>query len=698
MVTLKGNIANLEGTSGDQKPNDVPVNTIFRELDTNCSYYFTGESWVEIPSSGGGGGGSTDSYNDLENKPQINSVTLSGNKSLANLGIQGELTFDNSPTEDSTNPVTSGGVYSALANKQDTLTIDSAPTESSTNPVESGGVYSALGDKQDTLVFEGTYNASTNKAATESTVSGAVSTAIGNLSKSDVGLDNVTNNAQVKAVSGSVTNGGIATFGADGATVADSGKTIETSLTDTNDKLPTSKAIRDNVAANATLASGYTVDTSETSITSSTKINDAIEQLDYRTATNKTNILLNWGGGKNLFNPTQQSTSGTGYTLTRNADNTFHLVSTGSNSQQFFTLGTFTPSTTGTYYLTSGKVGGNNNTAGIYVKVGEAYYWAGTEEGEGIVLTLTGGTSYTVTCKLSASQTLDYLFKPMIRSQGDSTYQPYTISQDSGLPNTAITPALIECVDNGAKNYASINAVTSVANYVDIPINIKAGTYVLLVGSLSSTSQNTNCRIGFYKRPDAITHSWIDVGSNKSVIIDVPSECDVLRIFAGNTTSTTSGYSVTFTNLMLCKESEWNVSQTYQPYAMSNVELTTFAPTVKDSGSTFTVGTDYTLCDACTLTIPIAGNGQSIRVANIMASLTFNNSAPRGIILSTSNSTTDYDSNLKLLAKIESTEYIRLSAQCEFFNYSNSPTNVYVWVKSSSSAINRVISSMQLLN
>ncbi len=36
--------------------------------------------------SGGGGGGTSD-YTDLSNKPQINSVTLSGNKSLADLGI-----------------------------------------------------------------------------------------------------------------------------------------------------------------------------------------------------------------------------------------------------------------------------------------------------------------------------------------------------------------------------------------------------------------------------------------------------------------------------------------------------------------------------------------------------------------------------------------------------------------------------------
>ena len=44
--------------------------------------------------SGGGGGGTTD-YTDLTNKPQINSVTLSGNKSLSDIGAQ--------PTIDSNN-------------------------------------------------------------------------------------------------------------------------------------------------------------------------------------------------------------------------------------------------------------------------------------------------------------------------------------------------------------------------------------------------------------------------------------------------------------------------------------------------------------------------------------------------------------------------------------------------------------------
>ncbi len=40
----------------------------------------------------GGGGGGTTNYNALENKPQINSHELSGNKSSSDLGLQAALT------------------------------------------------------------------------------------------------------------------------------------------------------------------------------------------------------------------------------------------------------------------------------------------------------------------------------------------------------------------------------------------------------------------------------------------------------------------------------------------------------------------------------------------------------------------------------------------------------------------------------
>ena len=40
----------------------------------------------DILNNAGSGGGGTSDYTDLENKPQINSVTLTGNKSLSDIG------------------------------------------------------------------------------------------------------------------------------------------------------------------------------------------------------------------------------------------------------------------------------------------------------------------------------------------------------------------------------------------------------------------------------------------------------------------------------------------------------------------------------------------------------------------------------------------------------------------------------------
>ena len=76
---------------------------------------------------------------------------------------QDNLTFDNTPTSGSNNPVKSGGIYTrnaeivAMINdldaaKQDVLTFDNTPTEGSSNPVKSGGVYLAISALQATIV------------------------------------------------------------------------------------------------------------------------------------------------------------------------------------------------------------------------------------------------------------------------------------------------------------------------------------------------------------------------------------------------------------------------------------------------------------------------------------------------------------------------------------------------------------------
>jgi len=56
--------------------------------------------------------------------------------------VQSTLTFDNTPTANSNNPVTSGGIYTALQNVN--IDIDDEITEDSDNPVTSAAIYEAL--------------------------------------------------------------------------------------------------------------------------------------------------------------------------------------------------------------------------------------------------------------------------------------------------------------------------------------------------------------------------------------------------------------------------------------------------------------------------------------------------------------------------------------------------------------------------
>lgn len=67
--------------------------------------------------NGGGGGGGTSDYSDLTNKPKINNVTLSGNKTSADLGIQSAtsiVTLTTDSTELATNTIYNGGELASV--------------------------------------------------------------------------------------------------------------------------------------------------------------------------------------------------------------------------------------------------------------------------------------------------------------------------------------------------------------------------------------------------------------------------------------------------------------------------------------------------------------------------------------------------------------------------------------------------------
>ena len=96
-------------------------------------------------------------------------------------------TPDSTPTANSDNLVTSGGVAAALAEKMDDKTIDSTPANNSDHLVSSKGVYDAIDDlrqdtdhylegKQDALTFDTTPTANSTNPVTSGGVKAALDT------------------------------------------------------------------------------------------------------------------------------------------------------------------------------------------------------------------------------------------------------------------------------------------------------------------------------------------------------------------------------------------------------------------------------------------------------------------------------------------------------------------------------------------
>ncbi len=123
---------------------------------------------------------------------------------------QDKLTFDATPTANSTNPVTSGGVYTALANKLnkagDGSSVTAAFTAASSRAnIATGEKLSVLFGKiakwlsdLGSLAFKSTV-AKTDLASDVQTSLGKADSALQSVTKSDVGLGNVDNVKQYSA-------------------------------------------------------------------------------------------------------------------------------------------------------------------------------------------------------------------------------------------------------------------------------------------------------------------------------------------------------------------------------------------------------------------------------------------------------------------------------------------------------------------
>lgn len=81
------------------------------------------EEIMELIEGGGGGGGGSKTSDDITNESNVSGATVTGALNSLSDQIahkQDALTFDNSPTSGSNNPVKSSGIYSALQGKAGT--------------------------------------------------------------------------------------------------------------------------------------------------------------------------------------------------------------------------------------------------------------------------------------------------------------------------------------------------------------------------------------------------------------------------------------------------------------------------------------------------------------------------------------------------------------------------------------------------
>ena len=111
---------------------------------------------------------------------------------------------DSTPTQNSTNPVSSGGVYTGLGKKQPTYSADStawdtAPTASSNKPVTSGGIKTELDKKLPTYANDSSsWDTTPTQNSTKPVTSGGVYSAIPALSYVGMVIHSTTLNTEAK--------------------------------------------------------------------------------------------------------------------------------------------------------------------------------------------------------------------------------------------------------------------------------------------------------------------------------------------------------------------------------------------------------------------------------------------------------------------------------------------------------------------
>ena len=403
---------------------------------------------------------------------------------------------------------------------------------------------------QESLPFNGTYNASTNKVATESTVTNAINA-----------LDVSSQGGAGKYISEiSETNG----------KVSATPTTMDTSLSNssTNNNCPTSKTVYDDQQ----------------------RQDAALAEVENK-------------GAKNLFKITAVSEIKQGVRFTVNSDGTVTVTrESAGTSNAFLTLGQFTGESGITYTLSGCPATGSDST--YYMYIGSTF----RDYGSGV--SREGGTERSIVIYVDKTYSPDNLvFKPMICTKAEwdisHTYVPYgktnaELTSDTAtlfMENTSQQTEINYAINTGAKNLLNVTASSGVLNTATIDIAddgsihisgqpTSNGAYVISSGidlvipenayilSIGAEAGDTKMTLSLRRKG---TTQYVDLYHAESRII--PSGTyDRAHIYLYSDTD----YDTTVYPMI---RSAAITDQTYEPYALSNPVITPAAIKAVDEGA-----------------------------------------------------------------------------------------------------------------
>lgn len=254
----------------------------------------------------------------------------------------------------------------------------------------------------------------------------------------------------------------------------------------------------------------------------------------------------------------------------------------------YISLGTFIADETDTYYLYA------ENASSSSIMVYDDGNWNTYTgwPGRSPIATIAKGTTKVLYLRIAQGTIVgDVTVKPMIckKEEWDAfpAFKPYA------LPNTVITPALIEQVDNGAKNVIDVSKYTNLDN-----ITISNSVFTTLGDTLTYLRFDAWLRNGSTQLLRAVdaqyiysngVYHWefsapanvnnILIGHNGSAyngratisLSLISGQRYVLRVNVTQCSSSIGQFK--WTDVMICTLADWKVSQKYVPHSMSYQDL-----------------------------------------------------------------------------------------------------------------------------